>query len=102
VLNRHGYRVIETDSSATALALWNGQAPMVDLLLISAALPGGISGRELADRLQQTKPGLKVIYAAERNLSSAEQALAQVEGSGFIPKPLNPEHLVKAVQGFLG
>jgi len=64
ILNWNGYRVIEADSSTTALILWSQQAASVDLLLVDATLADGMSGRELASRLVQTKPTLKIVYAA--------------------------------------
>jgi hypothetical protein len=101
VLNRHGYRVIEADSSATALVLWPGQAWKVDLLLTNIGLAGGMSGRELADRLRQTRPDLRVIYTAEQNPGTEGQSPALVEGAEFLSKPYNPDNLVKVVQGSL-
>jgi PAS domain S-box-containing protein len=102
VLHRHGYRVIEADSSATALVLWVGQGPTVDLLLTDLELAGGISGRELADQFRQTRPGLKVIHTAASDSSCGRQPPAQMEGSAFVPKPYNPESLLQAVEASLG
>src|SRR6202012_46999 len=70
VLNRNGYRVIEADSSSIALLLWEGQGRQGDLLLTGLDLPGG-SGFDLANQLRQSRPDLKVIYAAGNEPGSA-------------------------------
>ena len=80
ILEWNGYRVVETDSCSLAETIWPGQAANIDLLLTAVALPGGVSGRELADRLRKAKPGLKVLFTydsekfldANRDLSAAE------------------------------
>jgi PAS domain S-box-containing protein len=101
VLNHYGYRVIEADSSATALVLWAGQASMVDLLLTDLNLPGEVSGAQLADQLRQARPDLKVVYAADEQSSAESQDPAPSDGSKYIPKPYNPEDLLQTVQGLL-
>ncbi len=64
VLNWNGFRVIEADTSSTALILWEGQASDVDLLVTEISLPDNLSGPDLANQLRQAKPGLKVIYTS--------------------------------------
>jgi two-component system cell cycle sensor histidine kinase/response regulator CckA len=91
VLNQHGYKVVEADCGSIALLLWESQASDVDLLLTDLSLPGDISGFELADRLQKSKPDLKVIYTS--NGTPAQ------EGLRFLPKPYRPDRLMKEVQG---
>jgi nitrogen-specific signal transduction histidine kinase/CheY-like chemotaxis protein len=62
LLEAHGYRVWKAESAPEALELWRDHASEVDLLLSDLVLPGSLSGRELAERLQREKPGLKVIF----------------------------------------
>lgn len=80
MLEWNRYRVVETDSCSVAETIWPGQAANIDLLLTAVALPGGVSGRQLADRLRKSKPALKVLFTydsekfldANRDLSAAE------------------------------
>jgi two-component system, cell cycle sensor histidine kinase and response regulator CckA len=99
VLNRHSYRVIEADCAATALLLWQGQAANVDLVLTDENLPGDISGCELAHRLQQSRPGLKIVYTSDSTAHPDGQTPARLDGVEFIPKPYSPASLLRAVQG---
>jgi PAS domain S-box-containing protein len=93
ILNRQGYRVVEAESGATALALWEGQGSQIALLFTETLLPGEISGRELAEKLCGTKPALKVVY------TSADEVAH--EGATMIGKPYAPEKLIAIVQNEL-
>ena len=93
--------MIEADSVPTALLLWERQAPNIDLLLTDLSLPGGKSGRDLADQLQGTKPGLKVIYSSALSPDGEGQYPALPHGLTFIPKPFAPDKLVQTVQSCL-
>jgi PAS domain S-box-containing protein len=62
ILETQGYRVWKAESAQEALELWRDHASEVDVLLSDLVLPGSLSGRELAERLQREKPGLKVIF----------------------------------------
>jgi two-component system cell cycle sensor histidine kinase/response regulator CckA len=101
VLNWNDYRVIEADGSTTASLLWDGQAANIDLLLTDLGLPDGMSGPELAQQFQQTKPGLKVIYSTVSRPEEETQKPAIPAGFKFIPKPFTPEKLVQVVQSCL-
>jgi PAS domain S-box-containing protein len=102
ILNRFGYRVIEADCGATALALWEENDSKVDLLLTDMIMPGGITGRDLANRLRQTRPDLKVVYTSGYSPSRAGQDLKILSGLKFLPKPYSPGQLIRAVQNCLG
>ncbi|HWN22571.1 MAG TPA: ATP-binding protein [Gaiellaceae bacterium] len=59
VLENGGYRVLEAGDGEAALEL--ARTAQVDLLLTDLVMPK-IGGREVADGLRRTNPGLKVIY----------------------------------------
>lgn len=101
VLNWCGYRVIEADCAATALILWNGEALNIDLLLTSVNLPGDLSGHELADRLRQTRPNLKIVYASEACADGEPAETKTLNGAGLVLKPYRPQSLLEAVQAVL-
>jgi CheY-like chemotaxis protein len=93
ILNRQGYRVVEAESGATALTLWEGQGSQIALLFTETQLPGEISGRELAAQLCEKKPVLKVIYTSWDEMAN--------EDTGMITKPYVSEKLIAAVQNAL-
>ncbi|MGY8705270.1 CHASE3 domain-containing protein [Bradyrhizobium sp. 18BD] len=58
-----GYNTIAAADSRAALQLIEaGQA--FDLLFTDVVIPGGMSGRELADKVATLRPGLKVLYTS--------------------------------------
>jgi two-component system cell cycle sensor histidine kinase/response regulator CckA len=101
VLDWNGYRVIEADCGSIALVLSESQASKIDLLVTDVQLPGDISGSDLAAKLLQLRPDLKVIYTS-KCAPDHKGANLPVANTQFIPKPYTPEKLLHAVQEFLG
>lgn len=62
-LEREGHRVLAASSGDEALALWQQHHAEIDLLFTDIVMPGSLDGRELAARLRQDKPTLRVVYA---------------------------------------
>jgi two-component system cell cycle sensor histidine kinase/response regulator CckA len=93
--------VIEADCAATAMLLLAGKSANVDLLLTASNLPGDTSGAELAGRIRQRSPDLKVIYASSRNPDAVKQSLSAGDDFRFVSKPFKPENLLQAVEATL-
>jgi nitrogen-specific signal transduction histidine kinase len=58
-----GYHVLSCADAAEALAACAGRADPLHLLLTDVVMPG-MNGRELAERLTQGRPGLRVLYTS--------------------------------------
>jgi CheY-like chemotaxis protein len=56
-----GYTVHEATNAEEAWTLIESGAP-VDLLFTDVVLPGGVSGRELSNRVLEARPGLPVLF----------------------------------------
>ncbi|MGH7992144.1 MAG: response regulator [Limisphaerales bacterium] len=97
-LERHGYHVLEAPSGVEALALWNEHCGAVALLLTDLVMPGGVSGRELARRLQQDKPQLKVIFTSGYSAEIAGRQLQLRSGENFMQKPFSPDQFLETVR----
>jgi CheY-like chemotaxis protein len=98
VLQRYGYRVITAVSGADALKVWPEHAAEIDLLLTDMVMPDGVSGYDLAQRLQAEKTGLKVIYSSGYSLEMVNRDAVLQPGDHFLPKPYTPEKLAKMVR----
>lgn len=98
LLERYGYKVIEATNGHAALKIWEQQKDQVDLLLTDIVMPDGITGRELADRLKASKPGLKVIYTSGYSPEVVRQGITIEEGINFIQKPYQPAHLAETLR----
>jgi PAS domain S-box-containing protein len=58
-----GYRVVAAENAQRAIeAVEQGCVP--DLLFTDMIMPGGMNGRDLAERLRRLRPGLKVLYTS--------------------------------------
>ncbi|MHC2619648.1 PAS domain S-box-containing protein [Bradyrhizobium huanghuaihaiense] len=58
-----GYKTVAAPDSRAALELIEG-GQAFDLLFTDVVIPGGISGRELAEKVAKLRPGLKVLYTS--------------------------------------
>jgi len=101
VLQRYGYRVITAISGVDALRVWPNHADEVDLLLTDMVMPDGVSGRELASRLQTSKPQLKVLFSSGYSTELVGKDSILEDGHNFLPKPYNPEKLARVVRACL-
>lgn len=97
-LSHSGYRVLEAESGVAALDLWANHANDIDLLLTDLVMPGGISGRELAQRCLATKPSLKVIYTSGYSADFDELEPSLRRGHQFLPKPYRLDTLSKLLR----
>jgi PAS domain S-box-containing protein len=98
VLQSHGYQVLEAASGLEALNLWQHHQQAVALLLIDLVMPSGLSGQELARRLQADRPQLKVIFVSGYSTETAGRDLHLRTGENFVPKPFAPDQLLEPVR----
>ncbi len=63
MLRELGYLVLEASDGAQALRILELR-PEVELLFTDVGLPGGMNGRQLADRARAVRPGLMVLFTS--------------------------------------
>jgi signal transduction histidine kinase len=98
ILRVQGYTVLEATSGVHALEVWEQASRPVDLLLTDIVMPGGIMGSELAERLSNQCPTLKVIYTSGYSPGMAGQDASLLEGRNFLPKPYSIGKLAQFVR----
>ena len=98
VLEPHGYQVLEAASGVDALRVWEEHKGSVQLLLTDIIMPEGISGLELATRLREKSPTLRVIFTSGYSADIAGGQLHLQEGQNFIQKPSSPKQLLQTVR----
>jgi CheY-like chemotaxis protein len=103
LLETHGYRVWKAESAQAALELWSTHAAEVDLLLTDVVMPGTLTGRQLAERLLQEKPRLKIIlmsgYSPEAGGGKTDFVYRLK--AHFLPKPCASHTLLETVRNCL-
>lgn len=98
ILTRYGYKVLEAPNGIEALKLWQVHRGTVALLVTDLVMPEGLSGQELARRLQADQPRLKVIYISGYSAEIAGQDLQLRSGDNFVQKPFSPDQLLGAIR----
>jgi DNA-binding NtrC family response regulator len=98
ILEGQGYHVLEASTGAEAIRLWEGQGQKIDLLLSDMVMPEGMSGRDLAEKLQKTDPSLPVIITSGYSQDMIERDSALDERIRFFSKPFHPAQLAQAVR----
>ena len=96
-----GYRVLGASNAVDALEIWEKHRGEIRLLLTDLVMPGGVTGKELAGRLLQQDPGLKVIYTSGYSAETASKDLHLEEGVNFLTKPFEVHKLAETVRGCL-
>jgi PAS domain S-box-containing protein len=56
-----GYQLLEAEDAASGLALLESDV-RIDLLVSDVGLPGGINGRQMADRARESRPDLRILF----------------------------------------
>jgi FixJ family two-component response regulator len=64
-------------------------------------MPEGLSGRQLAEKLQAEKPDLKVIFASGHSADIAGKEIQLRAGENFMQKPIRPDELLKIIRSCL-
>jgi PAS domain S-box-containing protein len=97
-LIRHGYRVFQAVDGNEALKIWGEYKNEIELLFTDVIMPGGINGRELAERLLEQKPQLKVIYSTGYSADALGKDFHLDVNLNYLPKPYLPEDLARIVR----
>jgi CheY-like chemotaxis protein len=94
VLRENGFDVIEASSYAEACAEIERQ-PRLAALVTDIELGVGPDGFEIARRARLADPQIPVVYMSGTELR--RYAREGVDNSRFIPKPFEPDQVVKAL-----
>jgi len=97
-LRGYGYRVYQAGSGAEALSVWSAHAQDIDLLFTDIMLPGGMSGCDLAKRLQTKNERLKIAYTTGYAVETFGLDGSFREGVNFLHKPYSPNNLAGLVR----
>jgi CheY-like chemotaxis protein len=98
LLKLQGYTVLEAESGRQALEVWEQSKQPIDLLLTDMVMPGGIMGSELAERLSERSPNLKVIFTSGYSPGMAGKDTTLMARRNFLPKPYSIGKLAQFVR----
>ncbi|WP_227439724.1 PAS-domain containing protein [Methylobacterium sp. W2] len=102
ILSDLGYRVLEAADGEEALRVFGANTAAVDLLLTDVVLPGKVRGRELAERITEMRPEVRILYMSGYTENSIVHHGRLDDGVRLIGKPFKREHLAVKVAEALG
>lgn len=97
-LRANGYRVIEAVTGPEAVGLWEQHNGHIDLVFTDMVMPGGMTGLDVAERLRQFKPALKVIVSSGYSLDLTQPDGKSDSSIRFLPKPYQSAALTRLLR----
>ena len=101
VLQRHGYQVIEAENGLEALDKVSRCASGIPHALVTDLVMPGMGGRELAERLRQMRPNVRVLFMSGYSDDAVLRHGLGNPTTAFIAKPFAAKDLVAAVRSTL-
>jgi DNA-binding NtrC family response regulator len=95
-----GYRVLEATNVAEAVAVAGAAQGTIDLLLTDLVLPDG-GGGEVARRITELRPGIRVLYVSGYTDDPALRRDISENEVEFLGKPFSPDQLSATVRKVL-
>ncbi len=96
-----GYRVIGASNGPAALSVLANR-PDIDLLFTDVVMPGGMSGRQLAEAALELRPGLRVLYTSGYTENAIIHHGRLDPGLRLLSKPYKRADLARALRDVLG
>jgi len=100
VLGIAGYSVLSAGSPSAALEIARRHEGPIHLLLTDVVMPE-MSGLDLADRLVQSRPGLKILYMSGYTDDAIVHHGVLDPGTALLQKPFTPDRLTRRVGDLL-
>jgi two-component system, cell cycle sensor histidine kinase and response regulator CckA len=98
LLTHCGCRVIEAGDAAEGYQQWAEHKQHIDLLVTDIVMPGGATGHDLAQRLLDERPDLRVIYSSGYSADLFQQGSELVPGRNFLPKPYDASSVISMIR----
>ncbi len=100
ILESKGYTVFEAQSPNDALHFVRKNDQKIDLLITDVVMPE-MSGREMANRIESERPGIRLLFMSGYNTDMVAGRGVGGEETDFIQKPFKASDLTGKVRGIL-
>ncbi|MBU1162059.1 MAG: response regulator, partial [Proteobacteria bacterium] len=100
VFKQQGYSVLEAKNGEDALKVAEAHEGPIHLMITDVVMPG-MTGRELAERIQSIRPETKVVYMSGYTNNAISHHGVLEPGLNFIEKPFTPENVMRKIREVL-
>jgi DNA-binding NtrC family response regulator len=83
-------------------AILEGDQQQIDLLFSDMVPPEGLTGLDLAETFQDSKPDLKVIISSGYSTETVGEAKLSIGNIAYLQKPYKIEVMAKTIRNFFG
>ena len=97
ILRGAGYKVLAASNGGEALLLCEQSGGKIELLVTDVVMPN-MNGQELADRLRQLQPKLKVLFTSGYTANAIVHHGVAESGARFLSKPFSAAELTGKVR----
>jgi len=99
-LSELGYRAIEVGDVRSGLSVLESDA-QIDLLITDIGLPGGVTGKQMADLARRRRPDLKVLFITgyAENVAISNESLEP--GMHILSKPFAMDRLTARIRSII-
>jgi two-component system cell cycle sensor histidine kinase/response regulator CckA len=101
LLEANGYHVLVAEDPTKAIQTAERHEGVIHLLLTDVLMPG-MNGRELAQRVKERRPDIRVLYMSGHTEDSIAQSGLVEPGALLISKPFTQESLARKLREALG
>jgi CheY-like chemotaxis protein len=92
-----GYRVIEAADGRQAQRVLDSEQP-IDLLFTDVVMPGGMTGRQIAEAARAKRPGLRAVFTSGYTENSIVHQGKLDKDVNFLSKPFRRQDLARKVR----
>ncbi len=100
VLTENGYTVLTAANGVEAVREFSTAIPGISLMITDVIMPG-MNGRELADRMKEINPALRVLYTSGYTSDAIAHRNILEEGTELVEKPIGAEALLEKIREML-
>ena len=84
------------------MVAWKLSEGRIDLLYTDIVMPGEVNGTELAAKLLEEDPGLRVVFTSGYSADLVGDCRDLLRDSPLIQKPASPDEIIETIQRCLG
>jgi two-component system cell cycle sensor histidine kinase/response regulator CckA len=100
LLTDFGYRVLQSETGADGVRIFEEQGAGIDLVLLDIMMPG-MGGKEVMGRILGLRPDAKILLASGYSEQERHRDLMEMGAVGFIGKPFVLHDLLRKIRDIL-